>query len=50
MTALSYLLKMGGTQNNHLIQISKQILGYLLQRKISLTAEYIANASYRTSD
>ena len=49
MTALSYLLNMGRTQNKHLIQISKQIWGYLLQRKISLTAEYIPSASYQTS-
>ena len=45
MTALSYLLNMGGTQNKHLIEISKEIWGYLIERKIHLTAEYIPSLS-----
>ena len=50
MTALSYLLNMGGTQNKHLIKISKEIWGYLIERKIHLTAEYIPSLSNQTAD
>ena len=38
MIALSYLLKMGGTQNKPLIEISKEIWSYCIERKIHLTA------------
>ena len=50
MTALSYLLNMGGTQNKHLIKISKEIWGYLIERKIHWTAEYIPSLSNQTAD
>ena len=48
--SLSYLLNMGGTQNKHLIEISKEIWGYLIERKIHLTAEYILSLSNQTAD
>ena len=41
MTALSYLMKMGGTKNQELTAISKEIWQYLLKRKITITAEYL---------
>ena len=50
MTALSYLLNMGGTQNKHLIKISKEIWGYLIERKIHWIAEYIPSLSNQTAD
>ena len=50
MTALSYLLNMGGTQNKHLIKISNEIWDYLMDRKIRLTAEYISSLSNQTAD
>ena len=40
-TALSYLVKMGGTRSKTLTKISKEIWQYLLQEKITLTAEWI---------
>ena len=41
MAALSYLMKMGGTKNQELTAISKEIWQYLLKRKITITAEYL---------
>ena len=44
MTTLSYLMKMrwgGGTENQELTAISKEIWQYLLKRKITITAEYL---------
>ena len=38
MIALSYLLNMGGTQNKPLIEISKEIWSYCIERKIHLIA------------
>ena len=51
MTALplSYLLNMGGTQKKHLIEILKEIWGYLIERKIHLTAKYIPSMSNQTA-
>ena len=40
-TALSYLVKMGGTKNLQMIEITKRIWKFLLQHKITLTAEWI---------
>ena len=40
-TALSYLIKMGGTKNVQMIEITKRIWEFLLPRKITLTAEWI---------
>ena len=50
MTALSYLLNMGGTQNKHLIEISKESWDYLIERKVHLTAEYIPSLSSQTAE
>ena len=50
MTALSYLLNMGGTQNKHLIKIAKKNCVYLMERKQNLTAEYILSLSNQTAD
>ena len=50
MTALSYFLKMGGTKNKHLIKISKETWGYLIDRKMHLTAEYILSLSNQVAD
>ena len=41
MTALKYLAKMGGTQNEYLIDIAKEVHTYLASKKITLTLEYI---------
>ena len=38
LIALSYLLNLGGTQNKPLIEISKEISSYCIERKIHLTA------------
>ena len=37
MTALSYLMKMGGTKNQELTAISKEIWQYLLKQKMTIT-------------
>ena len=47
---LSYSINMGGTPNKYLIEISREIWGYLTERKIHLTAEYIPNLSNQTAD
>ena len=39
MTALSYLLKMGGTKNPDLMQISKEIWEILFGQGITITAK-----------
>ena len=43
-TALSYLLKMGGTHNKELLHISKSIWNYLLSKQITISAEYLPSA------
>ena len=40
-TALSYLLKMGGTTDKTLVDLSKDIWKYLILKKITITAEYL---------
>ena len=40
-TALSYIVKMGGTKNRELILRSKSLWEYLLSNGITLTAEYL---------
>ena len=50
MTALSYLLNMGGTQSEQLIKISKQIWSYLLEKQIFLTAEYVLSTKNYLAD
>ena len=44
IVALSYLVKMEGTQTQFLIQISKEIWEYLLDKGITITAEYLPGA------
>ena len=41
MTALSYLVKMGETRSPELLQVAKEIWGYLLGNGIAVTAEYL---------
>ena len=41
MTALSYLLKMGGTKNPDLMHISKEIWEFLLGQRIMITAKHL---------
>ena len=41
IVALSYLIKMGGTHNKDLLDLSKLIWDYLQSRKIMITAEYL---------
>ena len=40
-TALSYLLKMGGTTEKTLVDLSKDIWKYLILKQITITAEYL---------
>lgn len=42
MTALSYIVKMGGTVNSNLIQGAKSLWSFLISKGITLTAEYIS--------
>ena len=44
IVALSYLVKMGGTQNQLLVQISKEIWEYLMDKGITITVEYLPGA------
>ena len=41
IVALSYLVKMGGTQYQLLVHISKEIWEYLLDKGIKVTADYL---------
>ena len=50
MTALSYLLNTGGTLKKHLIEISKKIWRYFIEKKVHLTAEYIPNLNNQIAD
>ena len=50
MTALSYLLNMGGIHSGQLIKISKQIWSYLLEKPICLTAEYVPSIDNYLAD
>ena len=44
MTALSYLVKMGGTRSPELLQVAKEIWTYLLANGIAVTAEYLPSS------
>ena len=44
MTALSYLVKMGGSLNPELLQVAKEIWDYLLANGIAVTAEYLPSS------
>ena len=50
MVALTYLLKMGGTQNLKLVELTKEIWDHLLQCGITLTAEYLLSKLNVTAD
>ena len=50
MVALTYLLKMRGSQNLKLVQLTKEIWGHLLQCGITLTAEYLPSKLNVTAD
>ena len=40
-TALSYLLKMGGTTEKTLLDLNRDIRKYLILKQITITAEYL---------
>ena len=44
MTALSYLVKMGGTRSPELLQVAKEIWDYLLANGMAVTAEYVPSS------
>ena len=44
IVALSYLVNMGSTRNQLLVQISKETWEYLLDKGITITAEYLLGA------
>ena len=44
IASLSYLVKIGGTRTHLLVQISKEIWEYLLDKGITITAEYLPRA------
>ena len=43
-TALLYLVKMGGTENQMLLKLSKEIWQYLLKHQITITAESLPSS------
>ena len=49
-TALSYLIKMGGTKNIHMVEITKRIWEFLLQHRITITAEWIPSHLNKGAD
>ena len=44
MTALSYLVKIGGTRSPELLQVANEICEYLLANRIAGTAEYLPSS------
>ena len=48
--ALSYFVKMENTGNQLLAKISKEILEYLLDKGITVTAEYLLGAQNKEAD
>ena len=50
IVALSYLVKMGGTRNQLLVQISKEIWEHFLDKEIIITAEYLPGALNKEAD
>ena len=50
MAALSYLLKMRGTKNEHMIKLGKEIWHYLLNHSLSITAEYLPSVLHTVAD
>ncbi len=50
LTALYHILKMGGTKNMTLIEVTKRIWEYLLSNGITLTVEYIPSKRNKSAD
>ena len=50
ITALSHLVKMGGTKRAELNKILKEIWEYLVGNKIALTAEYLPSSQNIQAD
>ena len=50
IVALTYLMKMGGTQNLKMVELAKGILEYLLKWGITITAEYLPSELNLTAD
>ena len=50
MAALSYLLKMRGTKNEHMIKLGKEIWHYLLNHSMSITVEYLPSVLHTVAD
>ena len=48
--AIAYLLKMGGTKNQTMTKIAKEIWDYLLSNKITITAEYLPSKLNQVAD
>ena len=50
IVALTYLMKMGGTQNLKMVELAKEIWEYLLKWGITITAEYLPSELNLTAD
>ena len=50
ISLIYHLLNLRGTQNKHLIEISKEMWGYLVERTTHLIAEYIPSLRNETAD
>ena len=48
--AFSYLWKMGGTKNEYMIRLSKEIWHYLLNHNMAITAEYLPSVLKTVAD
>ena len=45
-----YLFKLGGTKNEHMIRLSKEMWHYLLNRNMAITAEYLPSVLNTVAD
>ena len=50
VVALTYLKKMGGSQNLKMVELAKEIWKYLLKWGITITAEYLSSKLNLTAD
>ena len=50
MTALSYLVRMGGTNSKELTSIAKDIWDFLLKKQMKITAEYLPEVLHTQTD
>ena len=50
IVALTYLMKMGGTQNLRMVELAEEIWKYLLKWGITITAEYLPSKLNLTAD